>query len=94
LNAQQEHGKTRASVAAFGHNDLQPVAQALCPPIAQVANWLESRFGNSRMTGSGSAVFATVGADGVSWPEGELPEGWSGRMCHSLALHPLRAWAD
>ena len=26
----------------FGHNDLQPVAQALCPPIAQVAQWLDS----------------------------------------------------
>ena len=86
LNAQQE--------SVFGHNDLQPVAQALCPPIAQVAEWLEERFGNSRMTGSGSAVFATVGTDGVSWPEGELPEGWSGRMCHSLVQHPLRAWAD
>ena len=93
LKAQQEHGNTRASVAAFGHNDLQPVAQALCPPIAQVAKWLDDRFGNSRMTGSGSAVFATVGAEGVSWPEGELPDGWSGRMCHSLAHHPLRAWA-
>jgi 4-diphosphocytidyl-2-C-methyl-D-erythritol kinase len=88
LNAQHENGK------AFGRNDLQPVAQALCPPIAQVANWLQARFGNSRMTGSGSAVFATVGADGVSWPEGELPSGWNGRMCRSLAHHPLRAWAD
>ncbi len=90
LNARQEHG----NAAVFGRNDLQPVAQALCPPIAQVAKWLELSFGNSRMTGSGSAVFATVGADGVSWPEGEFPEGWSGRMCHSLAHHPLRAWAD
>ena len=89
LNAQQEHGK-----AGFGRNDLQPVAQALCPPIAQVGKWLEDRFGNSRMTGSGSAVFATVGAEGVSWPEGEFPQDWSGRMCHSLAHHPLRAWAD
>ena len=88
LNAQHENGK------AFGRNDLQPVAQALCPPIAQVAHWLEARFGNSRMTGSGSAVFATVGTDGVSWPEGDLPPGWNGRMCHSLAHHPLRAWAD
>ena len=88
LNAQHENGK------AFGRNDLQPVAQALCPPIAQVASWLESRFGNSRMTGSGSAVFATVGAQGVSWSEGELPDGWNGRLCRSLAHHPLRDWAD
>ena len=88
LNAQHEDGK------AFGRNDLQPVAQALCPPIAQVADWLETRFGNSRMTGSGSAVFATVGAEGVPWSEGELPDGWNGRMCRSLAHHPLRDWAD
>jgi 4-diphosphocytidyl-2-C-methyl-D-erythritol kinase len=81
-------------VPAFGHNDLQPIAQALCPAIAQVAQWLESRFGNSRMTGSGSAVFARVDAEGASWPEGELPGGWTGRMCRSLAHHPLRAWAD
>ena len=89
LNAQQESSRT----AYFGRNDLQPVAQALCPSIAEVARWLEARFGNSRMTGSGSAVFATVGADGVAWPEGELPHGWSGRMCRSLAHHPLRDWA-
>ena len=81
-------------VPAFGHNDLQPIAQVLCPAIAQVAQWLDSRFGNSRMTGSGSAVFARVDAKGASWPEGELPGGWTGRMCRSLAHHPLRAWAD
>jgi 4-diphosphocytidyl-2-C-methyl-D-erythritol kinase len=80
-------------VPVFGHNDLQPIAQALCPAIEQVAGWLDSRFGNSRMTGSGSAVFARVDAEGVSWPEGELPGGWTGRMCRSLAHHPLRAWA-
>ena len=94
LNAQRESSATSAKAAYFGRNDLQPVAQALCPPIAEVARWLEARFGNSRMTGSGSAVFATVGADGAAWPEGELPQGWSGRMCRSLAHHPLRAWAD
>ncbi|MFL6680078.1 MAG: 4-(cytidine 5'-diphospho)-2-C-methyl-D-erythritol kinase [Burkholderiaceae bacterium] len=88
LNAQHEDGK------AFGRNDLQPVAQALCPPIAQVANWLETRFGNSRMTGSGSAVFATVGADAGSWQAGDVPDGWNARMCRSLAHHPLKGWAD
>jgi 4-diphosphocytidyl-2-C-methyl-D-erythritol kinase len=79
---------------AFGHNDLQPIAQALCPAIAEVAQWLDRRFGNSRMTGSGSAVFARVDAKDASWPEGDLPGGWTSRMCHSLAHHPLRAWAD
>ena len=91
--------------SAFGHNDLQPVAEALCPAITQVASWLEHRYGNSRMTGSGSAVFAEV-AEGVderggagdqpvaTWPEGELPAGWVGRLCRSLPHHPLRGWAD
>jgi len=88
LNAQHDNGN------AFGRNDLQPVAQALCPPIAQVANWLQARFGNSRMTGSGSAVFATVGADAGSWLEGDVPDGWNARMCQSLAQHPLKGWAD
>ena len=81
-------------VPVFGRNDLQPVAQALCPSIAEVAKWLESRFGNSRMTGSGSAVFAAVGAEEAAWSEGELPDGWVGRMCRSLPCHPLRDWAD
>jgi len=81
-------------VPAFGHNDLQPIAQALCPAIDEVAKWLDRRFGNSRMTGSGSAVFARVDAECASWPEGSLPGGWTGRMCRSLAHHPLRDWAN
>ena len=84
----------RELVPVYGHNDLQAVAQALCPAIAEVARWLETRFGNSRMTGSGSAVFAGVGAEDATWPEGELPDGWVGRMCRSLPHHPLRDWAD
>ena len=44
--------------AGFGHNDLQAAAQDRCPEVAQAAHWLNTRYGNSRMTGSGSAVFA------------------------------------
>ena len=54
---------TRASAWAtegFGRNDLQPPAEDRCPEVAEVARWLAARFGNSRMTGSGSAVFARV----------------------------------
>jgi 4-diphosphocytidyl-2-C-methyl-D-erythritol kinase len=86
-------------------NDLQPVAEALCPAITQVASWLKDRYGNSRMTGSGSAVFAEAAEDAgerggagdqpvATWPEGELPAGWVGRLCRSLSHHPLRGWAD
>jgi len=44
----------------FGRNDLQPPAEDRCPEVADAVRWLEARFGNGRMTGSGSAVFARV----------------------------------
>lgn len=90
----KHHGASKE--AFFGRNDLQPAAQAICPGVVQVARWLEGRFGNSRMTGSGSAVFASAGTGDqpvATWPEGELPQGWVGRMCRSLARHPLDGWA-
>ena len=85
-----------ADLPPFGRNDLQPPAQAQCSDVAQAARWLENRFGNSRMTGSGSAVFARVGAGVLpeaTWSEA-LPSGWVGRLCRGLLEHPLRSWAD
>ena len=83
---------------SWGRNDLQPCAEDRCPEVAQAADWLHRRFGNSRMTGSGSAVFARNGMDDqpqAAWPqEAELPAGWAGRMCRSLDRHPLVDWAD
>jgi 4-diphosphocytidyl-2-C-methyl-D-erythritol kinase len=52
----------------FGRNDLQPVAADRCPEVAEVSRWLAARFGNSRMTGSGSAVFARVDGSKVLMP--------------------------
>ncbi len=98
-------------VDQFGRNDLQPAAEAQCAEIAEVGRWLTARFGNSRMTGSGSAVFARAGNrfagnrfDNAAIdrgaecpPKAELPQalpaGWVGRMCRSLARHPLAGWA-
>ena len=81
---------------AFGRNDLQPPAQARCGEVAQAARLLGSAFGNSRMTGSGSAVFARVDT-GVppeaTWLEA-LPSGWVGRLCRGLPQHPLWGWVD
>jgi 4-diphosphocytidyl-2-C-methyl-D-erythritol kinase len=83
------------SGSSFGRNDLQAAAEAECPEVAEAARWLRRRFGNDRMTGSGSAVFASAG-DGAQpgvLPD-DLPPGWTGRMCRSLAAHPLRGWAE
>jgi 4-diphosphocytidyl-2-C-methyl-D-erythritol kinase len=81
--------------AGFGRNDLQPPAEEICPAVAEVARWLEQRFGNSRMTGSGSAVFARAGAGDLPTATlpAALPAGWEGRMCRSLQAHPLLEWA-
>ena len=80
----------------YGRNDLQVAAESICPEVAQVARWLEARFGNSRMTGSGSAVFARAGAGDVpaaTLPVALLAPGWEGRMCRGLGRHPLSDWA-
>jgi 4-diphosphocytidyl-2-C-methyl-D-erythritol kinase len=90
-----------AAGQGWGRNDLQPPAEDRCPAVAQAARWLERHFGNSRMTGSGSAVFARTGltsgtaaAPEATWPvEDPLPPGWVGRMCRSLEQHPLVGWA-
>ncbi len=74
----------------FGRNDLQPVAQALCPEVDQALQWLASFGLSPRMTGSGSAVFAQL-------PEGVLidsaPDHWQMRICSNMAVHPQAGWA-
>jgi 4-diphosphocytidyl-2-C-methyl-D-erythritol kinase len=84
------------STVSASRNDLQPVAESLCPDVTRALAELHSRFGNGRMTGSGSAVFARAGTG--DRPEATLPAalsaGWVGRMCRSLEIHPLAGWAE
>ncbi|MCB1987862.1 MAG: 4-(cytidine 5'-diphospho)-2-C-methyl-D-erythritol kinase, partial [Burkholderiaceae bacterium] len=74
----------------FGRNDLQNVAQALCPEVEKAINWLKTRGLHGRMTGSGSAVFAQMphaaDLDGA-------PSAWQVRVCENLLRHPLAGWA-
>ncbi len=79
----------------FGRNDLQPVAQALCPEIDQALQWLSSFGLSPRMTGSGSAVFAQLPHDGLvhRLRDGSLPRFWQMRVCSNMAVHPLAGWA-
>jgi len=74
----------------FGRNDLQPVAQALCPEMTEALEWLGSFGLRPRMTGSGSAVFAQL-------PDGVLidsaPHDWQMRICSNMAVHPQAGWA-
>ncbi len=74
-----------------GHNDLQPVAQALCPDIGHCIQWLESQGLRGRMTGSGSAVFAPVQAPLALTG---APIDWVVRECSNMDAHPLLDWCS
>ena len=85
----------------FGHNDLQPVAQRLCPQISDAIAWLESASLASvvkgRMTGSGSAVFAQVprGTDLIQMAQVPATwQNWKIQMCGNLDVHPQKGWAS
>jgi 4-diphosphocytidyl-2-C-methyl-D-erythritol kinase len=92
---------------SFGRNDLQAAAEDRAPEVAKVATWLRDQYGNSRMTGSGSAVFARIEKRGTIFvlPEAtglendasalaSLPADWVSKLCCSLDRHPLDGWAD
>lgn len=76
----------------YGHNDLQPVAQAMCPQIGQALDWLKTQHLEGRMTGSGSAVFAQLPHDKDSLELSGVPDNWMIRKCGNLQVHPLVGW--
>ena len=76
-------------ILAFGHNDLQPVAQALCPDVGRCIQWLNGHGLQGRMTGSGTAVFAQLPqATSLS----DAPGDWTVRECGNMDAHPLLDW--
>ncbi|MBT2336892.1 4-(cytidine 5'-diphospho)-2-C-methyl-D-erythritol kinase [Variovorax paradoxus] len=80
-------------VLDFGHNDLQPVAQRLCPAVTEAIEWLGAQGLKARMTGSGSSVFAKMPQGPQEAELAEAPTGWQVRQCSNLAVHPLWGWA-
>jgi 4-diphosphocytidyl-2-C-methyl-D-erythritol kinase len=87
----------------FGRNDLQTVAQSLCPEVGTGLHWLESQQLKGRMTGSGSAVFAHLDSEARFDEAGsheaglgfaEPPAGFAVRVCKNLQEHPLNGWAS
>jgi 4-diphosphocytidyl-2-C-methyl-D-erythritol kinase len=76
-------------VLAVGHNDLQPVAQALCPDVGHCIQWLNSHGLQGRMTGSGTAVFAHLPQ---TTDLADAPGDWTVRECGNMDAHPLLDW--
>ena len=87
-------GKTQIPFG-FGRNDLQAVAQKLCPGVNQALQWLDDKGLSGRMTGSGSAVFAHLQHDiDVGNVLMDAPGALQVRLCSSLDVHPLLGWAN
>lgn len=79
----------------FGQNDLQPVAQKLCPEVTTALEWLSNQGLQPRMTGSGSAVFAKMADsvnDIVNLDFETAPKDAVVKVCNNLNRHPLAGW--
>jgi 4-diphosphocytidyl-2-C-methyl-D-erythritol kinase len=76
-------------------------------PLSEALSLMAHRFGSSRMSGSGSAVFAVLPDVDEKTASAEaddprdlrrllatVPENAVGRICHSLSEHPLVGWAS
>ena len=80
-----------ANTFGFGRNDLQAVAQRLCPDVDHAIAWLSSKGLQARMTGSGSAVFAHLPHE---VDLSDAPDAFQVKVCSNVGVHPLRGWAD
>lgn len=77
-----------------GKNDLQVVATALYPAVAEHLEWL-SKHGDARMTGSGACVFAEFATEAQARAvEAMLQGGMRGFVARGLDRHPLHQWAE
>jgi 4-diphosphocytidyl-2-C-methyl-D-erythritol kinase len=96
-----------AAPKCFGRNDLQDPALTFSQSandssnesgnqIGQALEFMQNRFGNSRMTGSGSTVFSWVSPNQTSNLMSCQPSDpglndaiWVSRVCRGLTRHPL-----
>lgn len=74
----------------IGGNDLETVACARFPAVAEQLAWLRRRVPGALMTGSGACVFAEFADhDTAAAALADLPPTWSGWLADGLAAHPL-----
>lgn len=88
-DAEKVHPLDLHKIMALGRNDLQPVAQALCPEVGQCLDWLSGQGLQGRMTGSGTAVFAPLQQ---ALNSAGAPGNWTLRECSNMDVHPLFDW--
>ena len=77
-----------------GGNDLEAVALARFPVVAEYLDWL-SRFAPARMNGSGACVFAEFkDRESAEAVVRQIPKHWRGWLTAGLERHPLQALAS
>jgi len=79
----------RGFLQAGGRNDCEPVVTARYPEVRQALDWL-GQFGEARMTGTGSCVFASfVAQDEAARALRGMAGDWQGFVARGLAVSPL-----
>jgi 4-diphosphocytidyl-2-C-methyl-D-erythritol kinase len=79
------------------HNDLEPIASALYPEVAEFLSWLKP-YGDARMTGSGACVFVAfpdrIQAEAALDALREEHDRIQGFVAEGMDRHPLFDFAD
>ena len=79
----------QAFFAGLGRNDLEPVVCRRFPQVAQALAWLK-RYGDARLSGSGSSVFAAYQTEAEARAVvARIPGEWRGVAVRGLDRHPL-----
>ncbi len=81
--------KIRGSLPDGGRNDCEPVVISRFPEVGRALRWL-SRFGEARMTGSGSCLFVALENRAAAGAVlGQLPGEWKGFVVKGVNRSPL-----
>ena len=81
--------KITAFFAGLGANDLEVETCRRYPQVAQALEWLKA-FGDARMSGSGSSVFAAFGSEREARAvAAKIPAAWRGVAVRGMDRHPL-----
>lgn len=81
--------KISALLTGAGRNDLEPAVRARFPEVARALEWLK-RYGDARMSGSGSSVFAAFATEVEARKvAAEIPGEWRACTVRGLDRHPL-----
>lgn len=82
--------KLATFLAGQGNNVFQPVVEKRYPEVAKAIAWL-SQYSETRLTGSGSCLFAAVKSELAGKQIlNELPDKWFGFIAQGVSISPLQ----